>query len=53
MTGNFAEILGAVLLLTGFMFGLYMAAIVMGTIFFIISGSWLLLVGIAYEKRQN
>lgn len=49
---HIVEIVGAALLLSGYMAGLYLAAIAMISLLaFMISGAWLLIMGIS-ERRQ-
>ncbi len=48
-----AEVIGAIFLISGFSFGLYIAAIAIIVLFaFLISGAWLLMIGI-YEDRAK
>jgi hypothetical protein len=48
-----AEVIGAIFLILGYSAGLYIAAIAISILFaFLISGAWLLMLGI-YEDRRD
>ncbi|HXW52644.1 MAG TPA: hypothetical protein VEL47_00935, partial [Myxococcota bacterium] len=48
------EMLGAVILISGFFWGLYLAAVTMVlNFYFMISGSWLLLARISWDEEAN
>lgn len=49
-----AEMIGSVIFITGYLLGLYIAAIAMiANFYFLISGSWLLLVGISEDESHE